>query len=134
VGVGVVIRRDGRTLLMRRHGSHGDGTWSSPGGHLDPGEDPRSCAVRETAEECGLAVQRLQFIGVTNDVFDDELHYVTLWFVADDATGDATVAAPDEMSEFGWFRFDDLPEPLFPPLRRLLDGDVIGRGLSPPGG
>jgi 8-oxo-dGTP diphosphatase len=128
VGVGVLVRRGERTLLLKRHGSHGAGTWSSPGGHLDFGEDPGACARRETEEECGLVLGDIQFVGLTNDVFDDRRHYITIWFAAESTMGDAWLAAPDEMSEFGWFRLDELPEPLFPPLRRLLDGRLLGPG------
>jgi 8-oxo-dGTP diphosphatase len=129
VGVGVVIRRGDELLLQRRSNVHGAGTWSTPGGHLDFGEDPAACAVREAAEETGLTVRKVVFAGVTNDVFDAERHYITLWFAADGVSGEPVLAAPYEMSELGWFRQDELPEPLFPPLRRLLDGEALGPGL-----
>lgn len=129
VGVGIVISRDGELLLQRRINVHGTGTWSTPGGHLEPGEDPRSCAIREAAEETGLAVEHATFVGVTNDVFDDERHYITLWFVADGVTGEPSLSAPYEMSELRWFRRGQLPHPLFPPLQRLLEGDHLGPGL-----
>jgi 8-oxo-dGTP diphosphatase len=32
VGVGCIVRRGSELLLVRRHGAHGDGTWSTPGG------------------------------------------------------------------------------------------------------
>jgi 8-oxo-dGTP diphosphatase len=38
VGVGIVITRGNEVLLIHRHGAHGAGTWSPPGGHLDFGE------------------------------------------------------------------------------------------------
>jgi 8-oxo-dGTP diphosphatase len=80
--------------VQRRKNVHGGGTWSTPGGHLDFGEDPRACAVREVAEETGLTVGRIEFVGVTNDVFGSESHYITLWFAAEGVSGNATVAAP----------------------------------------
>lgn len=129
IGVGIVVRRDGRLLLQRRAGEHGGGTWSTPGGHLDFGEHPAACAAREAAEETGVAIAEPVFVGFTNDVFESGRHYVTLWYVAALAHGEASVAAPDELSEIGWFAPDALPEPLFPPLARLLAGDVEGPGL-----
>ncbi len=56
VGVGVMLVRDGRVLLARRRGSHGDGSYSWCGGHLELGESFEDCAIREVREESGLIV------------------------------------------------------------------------------
>lgn len=113
-------------LLLKRQGAHAAGTWSSPGGNLDFGEDPASCAAREAAEETGVEVGTPRFVGLTNDVFEPEAkHYLTLWFEADLVGGEAQVRAADELSEVGWFPAHDLPEPLFLPLRNLLAGRTI---------
>jgi predicted NUDIX family NTP pyrophosphohydrolase len=45
------------------------GAWSIPKGELDPGEDPRACALREFAEETGVALELAEL---------DELGSVTL--------------------------------------------------------
>lgn len=49
---------DGRTevLLGRKHEGMGTGKVVGPGGHVEPGEDPRAAAVREVKEETGLIV------------------------------------------------------------------------------
>lgn len=126
VGVGCIVRRGSDVLLIHRRGAHGEGTWSSPGGNLDFGEEPAACAARESKEEAGVEVGTLRFAGVTNDVFEaDGKHYVTLWFEAEHVRGEAYVRADDELSEVAWFPEDDLPEPLFLPLRNLLDGGKI---------
>jgi 8-oxo-dGTP diphosphatase len=126
VGVGCIVRRDAEVLLLRRHGSHGSETWASPGGELDFGEDPAVCAARETEEETGLRVSGLRFIGVTNDVFEvDAKHYVSLWYETDTHDGEATLLSPGEHAELRWFPADALPDRLFPPLRRLLEGEVL---------
>jgi 8-oxo-dGTP diphosphatase len=78
VGVGILVRRHGEVLLMRRHGAHGAGTWSPPGGNLDWGEEPAAAAARELEEETGI-VGAPSFFAYTNDVFEsEERHYVTL--------------------------------------------------------
>ncbi len=125
IGVGIVIRRGDEILLQLRNGLHGGGTWSTPGGHLDLGEDPAACACREALEETGIAVGPPRFVGATNDVFDERVHYVTLWYEAEGAAGEPAVAAPDELVEVGWYPTDRLPEPLFPPLRRFLAGELL---------
>ena len=79
VGVACIVMRAGRVLLIRRQRSHGAGTWSTPGGHLDFGETPTECAIRETEEETGVRVSRVEFLAVTNDVFANAgKHYITV--------------------------------------------------------
>lgn len=135
VGVGCLVQRGDLLLLVRRHRTHGAGTWSTPGGHLDPGEHPFACAEREVLEETGVRISNPRFLGVTNDVFlADSLHYVTLWVAADFASGEAAPRAPHELTEVRWASWDDLPTPQFPPLKRLLDGDaLLGDGRGVPG-
>ena len=43
-------------------------------------------------------------------------------FEAEYVDGEVGVRAPDELRDVGWFEEDRLPEPLFLPLRNLLDG------------
>ncbi len=123
VGVGVFIRRGEQILLNRRAAVLGEGTWSAPGGHLEFGETPEECAVRETREEAGIEITSLHFRAITNDVYSVEgKHYITIWMEAQYLSGEASVCAPYEMSEIGWFDLEYLPEPLFLPLANLLSG------------
>jgi 8-oxo-dGTP diphosphatase len=126
VGVGVLVCRGNDVLLVRRHGSHGSGTWSPPGGYLDFGEDPAECAVREAREETDVEVAPPRFAGATNDVFREEgKHFVTLWFEAQHVGREPRTAAPDELSEVGWFARGGLPAPLFLPFENFLAGQVL---------
>jgi 8-oxo-dGTP diphosphatase len=50
-----------------------------PGGHLEYGEEIFACAERETLEETGLQVRAVKMMTVTNDVFDEGKHYITLF-------------------------------------------------------
>jgi 8-oxo-dGTP diphosphatase len=124
VGVGVLVYRRRKLLLGKRKGSHGAATWALPGGHLEAGETIEACAVRETAEETGLAVGRIRHAGFTSDVFADEnKHYVTLFVEAGDVSGIAVLLEPDKCDAWDWFAWDDLPEPLFAPLQSLVNQD-----------
>jgi len=67
VGVAMIINRDNRVLLIKRKNVLGDGTWSTPGGHLDYGETPEQCAAREAREEVGLEVVNIRFRAITNE-------------------------------------------------------------------
>ncbi|HSN78414.1 MAG TPA: NUDIX domain-containing protein [Anaerolineae bacterium] len=124
VGIGVIMTKDQQVLLLRRHNVHGAGTWSTPGGHLDFGESPEQCAVREVKEETGLDIDAVAFRAITNDVFATEgRHYITIWMEGRYVVGDPILAAPYEASEIGWFPWDALPQPLFLSLQNLLDGN-----------
>lgn len=123
VGVGVIVTRGHRVLLIRRINAHGAGTWSTPGGHLDYGETPEACAIREVEEETGVRITGVHFRALTNDIFAESgLHYITLWMQGEVESGEAGIHAADEVGEIGWFKWETLPEPLFLPLANLLAG------------
>ena len=108
-------------LLIRRLNTHGSGTWSTPGGHIEFGETLEECAIRETREETGVEIANVRFHAVTNDVMEDEnKHYVTVWMEGDHVSGEPRVAAEQELNEVGWFRWNDLPSPLFKCLENLI--------------
>lgn len=120
VGIGIIITKDDHVLLMKRKGPHGQGTWSTPGGHLDFGETPEGCAAREAKEEVGLDVVDIRFRAVTNDLFEATgRHYITIWMEGK-STGEPFIAAEEEVAEIGWFAWDSLPQPLFLTLENLL--------------
>lgn len=120
VGVAVFVVAAGRFLMGRRHGSHGSGTWSVPGGHIEYGETFEEAARREVSEETGVAISDIQFAAVTNDIFPhDAKHYVTLWLVSQYAGGDVRTLEPEKYSDHCWFSLDELPAPLFAPWSQL---------------
>lgn len=121
VGVGILILKDNQLLLLRRKYVHGSGSWSTPGGHLEFGETPEACAIREAKEETNLDIHDPCFVAITNDVFAAEnKHYITIWMAADYAGGEAILNAPYESDAIGWYARDELPAPLFIPLQHLL--------------
>ena len=106
VGVAVIIASDGRVLLLKRKGAHGE-----------------ECAMRETLEETEIAIRDVHFVANTNDVFAaEQKHYVTVWMEGTRASGEATVAYPDKVEEVVWVPWNALPQPLFLPFQNLLSG------------
>ncbi|HKQ98328.1 MAG TPA: NUDIX domain-containing protein [Candidatus Polarisedimenticolia bacterium] len=132
VGLGVIVTRGGEVLLVRRRNVHGDGTWSTPGGHIDFGETPEECAAREVFEETGVTIADIAFRAMTSDVFHAQgRHYVTLWFDARHVSGEGIVEAPEEIAEVGWFTWNALPAPLFLCFENLLAGRCYPRPAHP---
>ena len=113
--------KDGLLLLGKRINPKGEDTWQFPGGHLEFGETVSHCANREVEEEVGIRIKELKHLGFTNDVFTTSgRHYVTLFVSAKYADGDITVMEPDKCECWQWFKSDDLPAPLFLPIRNYL--------------
>ncbi len=120
IGVGVIIIKDKCVLLGKRKNSHGEGSWAFPGGHLEYGESPEECAVRETLEETGIEINNIRKGPFTNDFFAKEgKHYITLFMLADHVRGDPEIKEPHKCEEWRWFNWDALPEPLFLSLKNL---------------
>ena len=121
VGVGVIVLRNGLVLLGERLGSHGSGTWAFPGGHLEFGETVEQCAAREVREETGLELQDIRTGPYSNDLFaSEQKHYVTLFVVSSSAEGEPEALEPTKCSRWQWFKWSELPTPLFQPLQTLV--------------
>lgn len=122
IGLGVIIKKDGKILFGKRKGAHGEGAWSLTGGHLEFGESFEECARRETLEEAGINIKNVKFVGVTNDVHVQEnKHYVTIFVSADYDSGEVRIVEPDKFEKWEWFGPDNIPKPLFLPIVHFLD-------------
>lgn len=116
VGVGVIVMKEGKVLLGKRKGAHGGGFYGPPGGNLEFKETVEACAVRELAEETGLRALSLQLGPWTQDVIDEQKHYITLFVIVTDFEGEPELLEPDKCEGWGWYAWDELPSPLFVPL------------------
>jgi 8-oxo-dGTP diphosphatase len=120
VGLGVLVMKDGKVLLGRRKGAHGEGEFASPGGHLEQFESFATCCTREVMEETGLVIGPPRFLRVMNTTKYAPRHYVDLSFVADWVSGEARVLEPDKVESWAWYALDALPSPLFDTLPTAL--------------
>jgi 8-oxo-dGTP diphosphatase len=126
VGVGVFVFKDGKFLVQKRQGSHGEGTWSLPGGHLEFGESFEETAKREVKEESNLSIKNVRFGAITNDHFVDEhKHYVTIWMLSEWENGEVMNMEPEKCTAQSWNTFEDLPEPLFLTWNQLFKSEFI---------
>lgn len=122
VGIAVFVKNEeGKILMQRRTGSHGEGTWSLPGGKLEFGESWETCAQRETKEEACIDIGNVTFMTATNDVFPEGPHYVTIFMRAGHYEGKPTIGEPEKATKMGWFDWNELPTPLFSPLLTLKE-------------
>jgi ADP-ribose pyrophosphatase YjhB (NUDIX family) len=129
VGVGAVIVKESRVLLIRRGTPPLLGEWSLPGGVLECGETLHEAVAREAREETGLVVEPGEMLGVYERVIrDDEgrvrYHYVLIDFLCRPVGGD--LKAGSDAADVRWFTRDQLPA-----LNLAYDAnDVVRKGLA----
>lgn len=123
VGVGVLVWKEHKVVLVKRSAPYGFGTWSPPGGHVESGESVLETARRETMEEIGTEIENLEVLGFTEDISQDN-HYITVWVRSDWASGELKTR-DTEFTESGLFKMGDLPEQLFISFRNLVEGKLM---------
>lgn len=120
-GVHVLFERDGAVLLMRRAGTgFFDGMWSLPGGHVEQGESLRDAAVREMAEELGVALQAdaLEVLGAVHRHSDT--NRIDFFLRAMRWHGEPYIAEPDKCDALAWHARSALPDVTVPYVRAAL--------------
>jgi len=68
VGVGAVVVREGRVLLIRRGKEPLRGRWLVPGGTLEWGETLAAAVAREVLEETGVTVEPRELLAVIDHI------------------------------------------------------------------
>ena len=110
-------------LLMQRRAR--DGTWGLIGGFMELGETVEETARREVSEETGLAVGKLELLGVFSSAEPltfpngDRIQLVTVGYVSDEARGAPQLSA--EGLELRYFDLGTLPDNLFLPNLPILE-------------
>jgi 8-oxo-dGTP diphosphatase len=133
VGIGIFLMKGNSILLGIREGSHGEGEYALPGGHLELQETFEGCVLRELAEEVGpdLKVKAPRFLCVTNLRKYKPKHYVDVGMLAEWVSGDPQVMEPDKINSWQWYNLDSLPSPLFGCIENYLESHKTGRSYFP---
>jgi ADP-ribose pyrophosphatase YjhB (NUDIX family) len=107
LAVGAVVLRGRDVLLIRRGRPPRPGTWTLPGGRVEPGETIAGALAREVREETGLVVRPARFLAAVRVG-----SYAVLEYLAE-ATGGEPCAG------------DDAAEARF-----VGEGDLAGLGVT----
>lgn len=111
VGVGAVVWREGRVLLVKRGKPPRLGQWSLPGGGQQLGETLLEAVAREVREETGLDLVGAELLTTVDLIERDEagavrFHYTLVDFTADAAEGEPQ--AGDDAADARWFERAEL--------------------------
>ncbi|UUJ40864.1 NUDIX domain-containing protein [Pseudomonas extremaustralis] len=74
----IIYRKDGEVLFVRKRNAK----WNLPGGRVERNETPLEAAMREMAEETGLAFDELRYLRMYRE--DKVIHYLFEARKADD--------------------------------------------------
>ncbi len=101
--------------------------WLPPGGHVDPGENPKETVRREAKEELGIEAEFLRdepiLLTVTKTVGNVAKHTdVSLWYLLKGDPHSAFNYDTDEFNKICWFGIDEIPfEKSDPHMRRFME-------------
>jgi ADP-ribose pyrophosphatase YjhB (NUDIX family) len=124
VGVGALIVRDNRIVLVRRGAEPARGEWSIPGGLVEVGETLKEAVAREALEETGLEVEPGDLVELLERVFLDDdgrvqYHFVLADFLCRVRGGE--LSADSDVLEAIWVDGDQIATmPLADVTRRVI--------------
>jgi 8-oxo-dGTP pyrophosphatase MutT (NUDIX family) len=103
LAVHVFLVQQGKILLMRRAGSgYADGRLGLPAGHVDLGETPTACAVREVAEELGIVLDPAELRPGGTMFRNSQEPRVDIFFTAPSWNGAPEIREPHKCTELVW--------------------------------
>ncbi len=137
VGVGSIVIKDGKILLIRRGAEPNRGKWSIPGGMVEPGEEPDKAALRELWEETGIMGRVLGLFGIYQYVERDSVgrvryHFLLLDYLVEPIGGEPR--ASSDALELAFIDLEDAQNLDLTDTARQLIMDLIESGPRPCGG
>jgi predicted NUDIX family NTP pyrophosphohydrolase len=130
-GLEVLLAHPGGPFFAKKDA----GAWTVPKGEVDPGEDPRACALREFAEETGVRPATLSYIAL-GSVKQRGGKVVQAWAFEGDCEPEALHSNSfelewpprsgrrqtfPEVDRAGWFGLDEARERINPAQAAFLD-------------
>jgi len=130
VGVGALIMRDDKILLIQRAYPPSVGRWSIPGGLVEIGESIWNACKREIAEETSLEIDLIGILDINEMIQRDKrgeivYHYVLIGFLA--KCNSEEVEIDSESMDWCWVTIDEaLKKDLTATAARLMRAKKMG--------
>ena len=129
IGVGGLLVREGRALLVQRGENPGKGRWTIPGGYCEEDETPDAAAVREVFEETGLRVRAAELLAIRNTLRDNDQNAYYVFRLELEGPAEITIDGKETVRA-GFFapeEFDALGD--LAPFSRWISEHHNGTGL-----
>lgn len=101
---GVVIKEDGKYLLVQEKQPKAYGLWNFPAGRVDQGDTIEQAAIREAKEESGYEVELIKKIDIYQESASEPPKHA---FEAKIVSGDLKFPE-DELLDARWFTLDEI--------------------------
>ena len=111
VGVGAIVIKDNKVLLVKRGIPPSKGLWAIPGGHIELGETLQETAEREILEETGIVIKARKPVYTFDLIERDDLgkirfHYIVVDLMAEYISGEPLGA--DDALEARWLSWEEI--------------------------
>lgn len=129
VAVCIFLFKDEKILMGKRKGVFGKGTYALPGGKMEGGETFLEACKREVMEETGIEITEIDDFAFVNDIQPpDKYHYINLFFIAEwDTEQEPTNKEPEKCEGWEWHDAFNMPEPLYPTLKKVVNSYCVKR-------
>jgi len=125
VGVGGVVLREGRVLLVQHNYGPLNGRWLLPGGHVGRGENLDAAVMREVREETGIEAVPQGVVAVRSLLQEEGNLEIYIVFLMRYVRGEP-VPFPAENQAVGFFTLEEVAaNPLLTPLARAIIEKVM---------
>jgi NADH pyrophosphatase NudC (nudix superfamily) len=104
IGVGALIIKEDKILLVKRAQEPGKGYWTNPGGYIEQLEAIEETIVREVLEEAGVHAKVKGIIALRDQ--PREIHNLYIAFAMEYVSGDP-VPDGDEVDEAGFYSYEE---------------------------
>ncbi len=121
VVAGVVIKKDGKYLLIQERKPVVYGQWNLPAGRVDVGDTLEKTAIKEAKEESGYDVKILRKLGI----YQNEATEAVKHAYHAEIIGGELAFPKDEIMDARWMTFDEIVS-----LKEKLRGSWVLEAIS----
>lgn len=106
---------DGQVMIAQRNYGSSKGMFEFPGGKVEKGESKEEALIREWKEECGIDIEKIEYLASSKDYQDGcEIHLTCFTCTAEEKPKNPTVhscfvwTTPQHIFDYNFFKSDTI--------------------------